>query len=73
MIHRSVGLKDRRVRWDADCMGRGLRTAQIMLVICYQIELDKFNIYEMDGPGEDGWSRAQAAGRRAGGGSKQSV
>jgi hypothetical protein len=29
------------VRWDADHMGRGLQTAQITLIICYQIELDK--------------------------------
>jgi hypothetical protein len=27
-------------------MGRGLWTAQITLIICYQIELDKLNIYE---------------------------
>jgi hypothetical protein len=27
-------------------MGRGLRTAQIMLIICSQIQLDKLNIYE---------------------------
>jgi hypothetical protein len=27
-------------------MGRGLRTAQITLIIYYQIELDKLNIYE---------------------------
>jgi hypothetical protein len=45
-----VGLKDRWVHWDADRMGRGMRiaqiTAQIMLIICYQIELDKLNINE---------------------------
>jgi hypothetical protein len=34
------------VHWDADLMGRGLWTAQIMLINCYQIELDKLNIYE---------------------------
>jgi hypothetical protein len=27
-------------------MGRGVQTAQIMLIICYKIELDKLNIYE---------------------------
>jgi hypothetical protein len=27
-------------------MGRDLQTAQITLIICYQIELDKLNIYE---------------------------
>jgi hypothetical protein len=26
--------------------GRGLRTAQITFIICYQIEIDKLNIYE---------------------------
>jgi hypothetical protein len=46
VIHRSMGSRDRRLRWDADRMGRGLQTAQIMLFICYQIELDKLNIYE---------------------------
>jgi hypothetical protein len=46
MIHQSVGSRDRRVRWDIDNMGRGMRTAQITLIICYQIELDKLNIYE---------------------------
>jgi hypothetical protein len=46
MIHQSIGLKDHRVCWDADHMGRGLRAAQITLIICYQIELDKLNIYE---------------------------
>jgi hypothetical protein len=35
-----------QVRWDADHMGRGLWTAQITLIICYQIELGKLNIYE---------------------------
>jgi hypothetical protein len=46
VIHRSVGLRDRQVHQDANRMGRGLQTAQIMLIICYQIELDKLNIYE---------------------------
>jgi hypothetical protein len=31
---------------DADPMGRGLWSAQITVIICYQIELDKLNIYE---------------------------
>jgi hypothetical protein len=31
---------------DTNRMGRGLWTAQSMLIICYQIELDKLNIYE---------------------------
>jgi hypothetical protein len=35
-----------RVHWDTDRIGRGMRTAQIMLIICYQIELEKLNIYE---------------------------
>jgi hypothetical protein len=39
-------LRDRRVRWDVDRMGKGLWTVQIMLIICYQIELDKLNIFE---------------------------
>jgi hypothetical protein len=34
------------VRWDADRMGSGTKTAQIMLINCYQIELDKLNLYE---------------------------
>jgi hypothetical protein len=34
------------VHWDTDRMGRGLQTAQITLIIYYQIELDKLNIYE---------------------------
>jgi hypothetical protein len=46
MIHQNVGSNDRRVRWNADRMGRGMWTAQITLIICYQIELDKLNIYE---------------------------
>jgi hypothetical protein len=46
MIHRSVGLRDRQVLWDVDRMGRGMWTAQIMLIIYYQIQLDKLNIYE---------------------------
>jgi hypothetical protein len=41
-----MGLRDRRVRWDTDHMGRGMQTTQIMLIICYQIELDKLIIYE---------------------------
>jgi hypothetical protein len=36
---------DCQMRWDADRMGRGMQTAQNMLSICYQIELDKLNIY----------------------------
>jgi hypothetical protein len=40
------GPRDRWVCWDAYCMGRGMRAVQIMLIICYQIELDKLNIYE---------------------------
>jgi hypothetical protein len=46
VIRRSMGLRDRRVHWDADCMGRGMQTAQITLIIYYQIELDKLSIYE---------------------------
>jgi hypothetical protein len=46
MIHRTVGSKDRRVHWDANHMGRGLYIAQITLIIYYQIELDKLNLYE---------------------------
>jgi hypothetical protein len=34
------------VHWDVNHMGRGLRTAQITLIICYQIELERLNIYE---------------------------
>jgi hypothetical protein len=45
VIHQSMGSSDRGVYWDADRMGRGLRT-QIMLIIYYQIELDKLNIYK---------------------------
>jgi hypothetical protein len=41
-----VGSRDRRVHWDVDRMGRGLQTIQITLIICYEIELDKLNIYE---------------------------
>jgi hypothetical protein len=40
-----MGSRDRRVRWDTDCMGTGMWTAQIMLMIC-QIELDKSNLYK---------------------------
>jgi hypothetical protein len=46
VIHRSVGSRDNRVRWDVDCMQRGLKTSYITLIICYQIELDKLDIYE---------------------------
>jgi hypothetical protein len=46
MIHRSVGSKDHRVCWDVDRMGRGLWIVQITLIICYQIKLDKLNIYK---------------------------
>jgi hypothetical protein len=46
MIHRSMGSRDRWVRWDTDHIGRGLQTTQITLIICYQIELDKLNICE---------------------------
>jgi hypothetical protein len=46
VIHQSVGSRDRQVRWDAGCMERGMQTAQVMLIICYQIELDKLNVYE---------------------------
>jgi hypothetical protein len=38
VIHRTVWSKDHRVHWDIDRMGRGLRTTQITLIICYQIE-----------------------------------
>jgi hypothetical protein len=38
MICRSVGSRERRVRWDTDRMGRGMRILQITLIICYQIE-----------------------------------
>jgi hypothetical protein len=41
-----MGSRDRWVRWGADRIVRGLRTAQITLIIWYQIELDKLNIYE---------------------------
>jgi hypothetical protein len=46
VIHRIVGSKDHRVHWDVDRMGRGLWTAQNMLIICYQIEFDKLSLYE---------------------------
>jgi hypothetical protein len=46
VIHRTMGSKDHRVHWDTDRMGRGLQTAQITLIICYQIELDKLNLYK---------------------------
>jgi hypothetical protein len=46
VIHQTVGSKDHRVHWDVDRMGRGLWTAQIILIICYQIESDKLNLYE---------------------------
>jgi hypothetical protein len=41
-----MGSRDRWVRWDVDRMERGMQTAQIMLIVCYQIELDKLSIYE---------------------------
>jgi hypothetical protein len=34
------------MRWDADRMAKGPGTAQITLIICYQIELDKLNLYK---------------------------
>jgi hypothetical protein len=46
VIHRCVGSRDHQVHWDVDQLGRGLQTPQIMYIICYQIELDKLNIYE---------------------------
>jgi tRNA splicing ligase len=46
VIHRSVGSRDYQVRWDMNDMGKGMRTTQILLIICYQIELDKLNIYK---------------------------
>jgi hypothetical protein len=46
VIRRSVGSRDHRVRWDVEHMGRGLWIIEIMLIICYQFELDKLNIYE---------------------------
>jgi hypothetical protein len=46
VIRRSMGSRDHQVCWDIDRMGRGMRAAQIMLMICYQIELDKLSIYE---------------------------
>jgi hypothetical protein len=46
MIHRSMGSSDHQVHWDTDHMGRGMQTTQIMLIICYQIELDKLSIYD---------------------------
>jgi hypothetical protein len=46
MIYQSMGSKDRQVHWDVDYTGRGLQTAQITLIIFYQIELDKLNIHE---------------------------
>jgi hypothetical protein len=47
VIRRSVRSRDRLTRWDADHMGRGLQTAQIMLIICYQIKLDKLSILRL--------------------------
>jgi hypothetical protein len=44
MIRRSVGSRDRLVYWDVDHMGRVMHTARIMLIIYYQIELDKLSI-----------------------------
>jgi hypothetical protein len=46
MIHQSVGSRDHQMHWDTNRMGRGLRTAQITLIICYKIELDELSIYE---------------------------
>jgi hypothetical protein len=46
VIHRSVRSRDYQVRWDMNDMGKGMRTTQILLIICYQIELDKLNIYK---------------------------
>jgi hypothetical protein len=46
VIHRSMGPRDRLVRWDMDHMERGPLTSQIILIICYQIELNKLSIYE---------------------------
>jgi hypothetical protein len=46
VICRSMGSRVRRVCWNMDRMGRGPWTAQITLIICYQIELGKLNIYE---------------------------
>jgi hypothetical protein len=34
------------MRWDEDRMAKGPGTAQITLIICYQIELDKLNLYK---------------------------
>jgi hypothetical protein len=45
VIHRSVGSRDHRVRWDANCIVRSLWTAQIMLIIYYQIKLDTYVQY----------------------------
>jgi hypothetical protein len=41
-----MGSRDHQMRWDEDYMGRGMQTTQITLIIYYQIELDKLNIYE---------------------------
>jgi hypothetical protein len=41
----SIKVCDRRVHWDMNRMRRGMWTAQITLIICYQIELDKLSIY----------------------------
>jgi hypothetical protein len=46
MICRSVGSRDCWVRWDTTHMRRGLQIGEISFIICYQIELDKLNIYE---------------------------
>jgi hypothetical protein len=46
VIHQSVGSRDCQVHWDTDQMGSGLWTAQITLIICYQIKLDKLNTYD---------------------------
>jgi hypothetical protein len=52
VIRRSMGSRDHQVHWDVDHIRRGLRTAQITLIICYQIELDKLSIYETRPYGE---------------------
>jgi hypothetical protein len=45
VIHRSMGSRDRRVYWDTTIWEEGCGL-QIMLIISYQIELDKLNIYK---------------------------
>jgi hypothetical protein len=46
VIRRSVGSRDHLVCWDTDHMEIGMQTAQITLIICYQMELEKLSIYE---------------------------